>query len=92
MRSDDWPHGLDDDLGALCERLYAGAELRDVIVACGAHDDHGRALDGTELLLEGCLSVSEVAYRVGFDDLSYFSKSFKAYFGMSPSVFQKEKR
>ena len=45
-----------------------------------------------ELLLEGCLSVSEVAYRVGFDDLSYFSKSFKAYFGMSPSVFQKEKR
>ena len=43
-------------------------------------------------LLEGCLSVSEVAYRVGFDDLSYFSKSFKAYFGMSPSVFQKEKR
>ena len=45
-----------------------------------------------ELLLEGHLSVSEVAYRVGFDDLSYFSKSFKAYFGMSPSVFQKEKR
>lgn len=45
-----------------------------------------------ELLLEGRLNVSEVAYEVGFEDLSYFSKSFKSYFGMSPSVFQKGKR
>ena len=45
-----------------------------------------------ELLLEGRLNVSEVAYEVSFEDLSYFSKSFKSYFGMSPSVFQKEKR
>lgn len=31
-------------------------------------------------------SVSDVAYEVGFSDLSYFSKKFKAYFGVSPTL------
>lgn len=30
-------------------------------------------------------SVSDVAYSVGFSDPSYFSKRFKAYFGVSPT-------
>lgn len=30
-------------------------------------------------------SVSDIAYTVGFSDLSYFSKKFKAYFGYSPT-------
>ncbi len=33
------------------------------------------------------LSVSEVAYKVGFNDPKYFSKSFKKQFGMSPTDF-----
>ena len=32
------------------------------------------------------LSISDVAYAVGFSDLSYFCKKFKAYFGVSPTV------
>lgn len=32
------------------------------------------------------VSVSDVAYSVGFSDLSYFSKKFKSYFGVSPTV------
>lgn len=31
-------------------------------------------------------TVSEVAYEVGFSDLAYFSKCFKALYGISPSV------
>jgi len=30
-------------------------------------------------------SVSQIAYDVGFSDLAYFSKCFKAYFGIVPS-------
>ncbi len=30
-------------------------------------------------------TISEVAYEVGFSDLAYFSKCFKAYYGMTPS-------
>ena len=33
------------------------------------------------------MNVSEVAYRVGFSSHSYFSSSFKEFFGMSPREF-----
>ena len=37
------------------------------------------------LLLETQMTVTEVAFEVGFRDLPYFSKSFKKEFGISPS-------
>jgi signal transduction histidine kinase/ligand-binding sensor domain-containing protein/DNA-binding response OmpR family regulator len=40
------------------------------------------------LVKEGA-NVSEAAYRCGFNDLSYFCKSFKKQFGESPKKFQK---
>ena len=32
-------------------------------------------------------TISEVAYRVGFSTPSYFSSSFREYFGMTPKEF-----
>lgn len=42
-----------------------------------------------ELLQNTDLNVSEVAYEVGFKDLSYFSRSFSEEFGISPSETRK---
>lgn len=42
-----------------------------------------------ELLLEGRMNVSEVAWKVGFQDQSYFNKCFKAHYGVSPSKYGK---
>ena len=39
------------------------------------------------LLVHNKVNVSEVAYRVGFSTHSYFSSSFREYFGMSPKDF-----
>jgi signal transduction histidine kinase/ligand-binding sensor domain-containing protein/CheY-like chemotaxis protein len=39
------------------------------------------------LLANNKVNVSEVAYRVGFSSHSYFSSSFKEYFGISPRDF-----
>ena len=39
------------------------------------------------LLANNKVNVSEVAYRIGFSSHSYFSSSFKEYFGMSPREF-----
>ena len=39
------------------------------------------------LLANNQVNVSEVAYRVGFSSHSYFSSSFKEFFGMSPREF-----
>lgn len=39
------------------------------------------------LLLHNNVNVSEVAYRVGFSTHSYFSSSFREFFGMTPKEF-----
>jgi signal transduction histidine kinase/DNA-binding response OmpR family regulator len=45
------------------------------------------------LLQQHQMNISEVAYAVGFDSLSNFSKSFKKYYGLTPSALNlKEKR
>lgn len=40
-----------------------------------------------DMLREGRLSVSEVAYKLGYTDPSYFSKVFKGTYGISPSDY-----
>ncbi|MBR0048475.1 MAG: helix-turn-helix domain-containing protein [Prevotella sp.] len=42
-----------------------------------------------DLLLDGRLNVSEVAWKVGFQDQSYFNKCFKAHYGVPPSKYGK---
>ncbi len=39
------------------------------------------------LILEADYNISEVAYKVGFNDALYFSKCFKKHFGYSPSSY-----
>lgn len=49
-----------------------------------------RMKKAAELLLsEENLTVAEVSYKVGINDPFYFSKCFKAQFGVAPSVYQK---
>lgn len=49
-----------------------------------------RMKKAAELLLsEERYTVAEVGYKVGINDPFYFSKCFKAQFGISPSVYQK---
>ncbi|WP_367392004.1 ATP-binding protein [Lewinella sp. LCG006] len=46
-----------------------------------------RLHQGLELLKKGGLTVSEVAYEVGFTDPSYFSRTFQQEFKKNPSDF-----
>jgi signal transduction histidine kinase/CheY-like chemotaxis protein len=46
-----------------------------------------RVEHGARLLREGEGTVSEVAYAVGFESLSYFSRQFREQFGQSPSEY-----
>lgn len=48
-----------------------------------------RLKKATELLKEGKYSVVEIADRVGFNTPSYFTKSFKRMFGVSPTQYDK---
>ncbi|SUJ03585.1 Sensor protein evgS precursor [Sphingobacterium spiritivorum] len=42
------------------------------------------------LLQETDLPVSQIAYKVGFNDPKYFSKEFKKYFGKNPTDYSKK--
>ena len=37
------------------------------------------------------LNITEISDRIGFSSSRYFSKCFKAQFGVSPSTYQKNK-
>ena len=50
-----------------------------------------RLKNAFELLLEGKLSVSEVAYRTGFSNPSYFSKCFHDQYDFPPGDVHKQK-
>lgn len=45
-----------------------------------------------KLLLQSNYNISEIADRLGFNDVSHFNKIFKAYRNQSPSVFKKENK
>lgn len=46
-----------------------------------------RLSEAKKMLLAGKLTVSEIAYRTGFNDPAYFSRSFKKMYDKSPSSF-----
>ena len=50
-----------------------------------------RMQQAAKLLKEKDLSISEVAYAVGFSNLSHFSSTFKEIFGVSPKEYTVEK-
>lgn len=61
---------------------YSPQELIDVI----------RLNMAKKILIESNLNVSEVAYEVGYSNPLYFSRRFKHYFKVAPSIFLKNNR
>ena len=44
----------------------------------------------SQLILQDAGSMSEIAYKVGFNSQPYFNKSFQELFGCSPSQYKKD--
>lgn len=51
-----------------------------------------RILESCRLLKNPSTNVTDVAYAVGFNDASYFSRTFRRYVGMTPSSYCSEIR
>lgn len=48
-----------------------------------------RIEEAKRLLLDVDLSISEIVYRVGYNDVRYFGRLFKKQVGITPSKFRK---
>ena len=42
------------------------------------------------MLIDTDLSVSEIGYRIGYNNLTFFHRQFQKQLGMSPSKYRKE--
>jgi AraC-like DNA-binding protein len=60
--------------------------------AAGEHIRLRRLLDAKRQLLYSELTVSEIGYRLGFKDPSYFGRFFRRYQGRTPAEFREEIR
>ena len=67
----------------LFKKTY-GITFRDYVVRF-------RLLKACRLLQSGNATVTEVAYAVGFNDVSYFSRMFKRHFSVNPSHWMADK-
>ncbi|MEG1380078.1 MAG: helix-turn-helix domain-containing protein, partial [Bacteroidales bacterium] len=50
---------------------------------------HIKHIKAKELLINSSLSISEIAYKLGFENISQFSTFFKSKEGATPSDFRK---
>lgn len=48
-----------------------------------------RMKKAAELLIDDTLTISQISYKIGIEDPYYFSKSFKNYYGISPTQYRK---
>jgi AraC-like DNA-binding protein len=51
-----------------------------------------RLLNAINYLENSGMSITEIAYAVGFNSASYFTKSFRQFYGMTPGEYRKDKR
>lgn len=70
----------------------ANSFKREMGISLGGYLIEKRIEKAKELLTEGKMSVSEVAFAVGYDNFAYFSRLFKNKAGISPKEYKREYR
>jgi AraC-like DNA-binding protein len=82
----------------LCEQLNISrtvlyAKIKS-ITGLGVHEFIRliRLKKSAELLIEGKLNVSQIAYEVGFNSVSYYIRCFTKSYGISPKEYARLKR
>lgn len=79
------------DLCHLCESEFSRVFHREHGMSFGRFVLHYRMSRARELLSEPGAKVSQVAYEVGFNDLSYFGRVFRRFVGETASQYQRRR-
>lgn len=49
-----------------------------------------RLKKAAQLMLQSNMTIAQIAYEVGFNDLKYFRESFKEFFNATPTEYKKQ--
>ena len=85
----------DCEVVAVCDKLSERADAMEALIKEKTGKTPVEYLNGyriekaSQLLLNSDQSVTEIAFSCGFNDLSYFIKTFKSQKGISPAKFRK---
>ncbi len=81
---------LADDIGLSRAQLHR--KMKEMTgIATGKFIRDMRMKEAVHLLNLGTINISQIAYRVGFNDQNHFSQVFKRYYGVSPKEYRERK-
>lgn len=84
------------DVNTLARKMHLSVSQLNRKLKAANHQSAGQLIRNTRmnhaatLLNQQLASVSDIAYEVGYVNPSHFSRSFKRYFGCSPSSYTKK--
>lgn len=80
---------LADEIGL--SRAHLHRKMKEMTgIATGKFIRDMRMKEAAHLLELGTINISQIAYRVGFNDHNHFSQVFKRYYGVSPKEYREE--
>lgn len=80
---------LADEIGLSRAQLHR--KMKEMTgIATGKFIRDMRMKEAAHLLELGTINISQIAYRVGFNDQNHFSQVFKRYYGVSPKEYREE--
>lgn len=81
---------LADEIGLSRAQLHR--KMKEMTgIATGKFIRDMRMKEAVHLLELGTINISQIAYRVGFNDQNHFSQVFKRYYGVSPKEYREGK-
>ena len=81
---------LADDIGLSRAQLHR--KMKEMTgISTGKFIRDMRMKEAVHLLNLGTINISQIAYRVGFNDQNHFSQVFKRYYGVSPKEYRERK-
>lgn len=85
-------------IGYICEQLNVSkSKLCGVFrfatgMSINEYINHYRIIVAKEAIKQGDLSLKVIAQKTGFNDLNYFSKTFKKHMGLTPGAYKEREK
>lgn len=85
-------------LEQIAQHIYINASYlravfkKEIGITIGDYITQYRMQKAKELLANNTMRLADIAEKIGYNDAGYFSKSYKKFYGYSPSEYEKSRQ